>query len=226
MSNWLHLPTVIHFVSAISPSRILDIGVGNGTYGFMLRQSLDISHERLRSEDWKITIDGVEIFPDYRNPVWDYAYNKVYIGDVTKLLEQLGDYDVILCNDVLEHFDHDQAIEVFETFLSKCRALIVTTPNIELPQDSWGGNEAERHRCMLRKDDFSNLIAWKRTGITNCYVCSKNPEARVLIENASVNCPLCQQPNYPLCQQPRAAAFVARIKRVLRGPSRIWRKRT
>jgi SAM-dependent methyltransferase len=212
LSNYWHIPTVLHYVTALQPSRVLDVGVGMGTYGFLLRQTLDIGHERLCKETWKIALDGVEIFEGYRNPVWDYAYDRVFMGDVRDMLDKVERYDVVICNDVLEHFEEREAGQLITRFLSTRATLIATTPNQDLPQETWGGNEAETHRCLLGPRHFPNLIAWKRTGITNVYICSTRPDHIEVIRRASAHCPVARAAVLP--------ALIWRLKGVGRRISR------
>ncbi|MBR8837697.1 MAG: class I SAM-dependent methyltransferase [Stigonema ocellatum SAG 48.90 = DSM 106950] len=185
MSNPLHLTSVVYFASILQPRRILDVGIGMGSYGFLIRQFLDISQERLKKSEWQIQIDGVEIFEGYRNPVWDYAYSRVSIGDIRDLVDSLEEYDLILCNDVLEHFEREEARLLISQLLKLSLVFIATTPNREYPQDSWGGNEAERHLCLLDASDFPQLVVQKVTGITTCYICCDDESLKKKLQDAS-----------------------------------------
>ena len=176
VSNPEHIPAVLHFVHACQPRAILDVGIGTGSYGLLLRQGLDIGYGRIKPAEWQMKIDGVEIFENYRNPVWDFAYSRVLIGDIRRLLPTLGSYDLALCNDVLEHFPRDEARRLVEALLGQCRVLVATTPNREFPQGAWGGNEAETHHSLLDRTDFPGLVAEIVTGVTTCFVCTRQRE--------------------------------------------------
>jgi len=76
----------------------------------------------------------VEIFEPYRNPVWDYAYDRVLIGDIRDRWGELGRYDAILCLDVLEHFPKDQAVCLARDLLTIAPLLFVTTPSRAYPK--------------------------------------------------------------------------------------------
>lgn len=195
VSNPEHIPAVLHFAHAVSPSRILDVGVGTGSYGLLLRQGLDIGYGRIKRDEWQVTIDGVEIFESYRNPVWAYAYSQVMMGDVRALLPNLGKYDLILCNDVLEHFPREEARTLIASLLKLGRVVVATTPNRDYPQGAWGGNEAEAHHCLLGPEDFSGLIARVPTGVTTCYVCTQEPELRYPLLLAADRCVQVHHPN-------------------------------
>jgi hypothetical protein len=218
ISNHWHIPTVLHYITALKPLRVLDVGVGMGNYGFLLRQNLDINYERIRKESWLVTIDGIEVFEGYRNPVWDYAYNKVLMGDVRTKLDCLECYDLIMCNDVLEHFEEQEAKQLIRKFSEKSSVLIATAPSYNQPQGAWGGNEAETHRCALSANNFINLIAWKHTGATNFFICSNDQKQIAIIRKVSARCPVARPEMLPVVE--------GKFSGVCRRLSRVWLRLT
>ena len=190
MSDTHHIPAVLHYAFALQPRTVLDVGVGMGAYGFLLRQYLDVGQGRMRRADWRVRIDGVEVFEGYRNPVWDYAYDRVVLDDVRAVLSSLGRYDLVLLNDVLEHFEREDARALLREVLSRSAAVVATTPNREYPQGAWAGNEAETHRSLLGATDFPHLVAEHRIGITSCYVCSADLHTAQQLRAAVVTCPV------------------------------------
>jgi hypothetical protein len=188
-SNLFHLAPVVHFVNSVPNQRILDAGIGTGSYGFILRQTLEIAEQRLEKATWMHQIDGIEIFEQYRNPVWDFAYDRVHMGDIRTILQQVGSYDVVVCCDVLEHFPRAEASQLVRRFLERAPVLIATTPIVDIEQGAWGGNEAERHHCLLAPDDFAHLVVRVETGATACYVCSTDPALARRLRDAALNCP-------------------------------------
>jgi 2-polyprenyl-3-methyl-5-hydroxy-6-metoxy-1,4-benzoquinol methylase len=183
------MPVVLHFLAAAAPKTILDVGVGMGAYGFLARQYLDVGAERIEKDTWQTRIDGIEVYPRYRNPVWDYAYDSIAVQDVRDGIESMSRYDVIICTDVMEHFPIHEARTLMNAFLNNSGVLIVTTPVGNYPQGAWGGNEAERHHCTLARRDFPGLVAVVQTGETACYVCTSDPAYRQLMKQASMSCP-------------------------------------
>jgi hypothetical protein len=216
-SNLEHSPAVMHFLGALQPLRILDIGIGCGIYGFLIRQYCEIMHGRFKKSDWQLQIDGVEIYEAYRNPVWDYAYDKVHVVDIRKIVNNLGMYDVVLCIDVLEHFILEEARQLSRDLLSHTAVLIATTPSHKYTQGAWGGNEAERHLCFLKPRDFPNLIARKSAGVTTCYVCSADTSLIRLLKDAEGTCPLCmpeQWPNFKVRARRKLQRMYSNLKRL------------
>src|SRR5258708_21322223 len=105
VSNFLALPAVVHLATRVQPHRVLDIGIGMGTYGFMLRQFIDITGGSLVKDEWKTVIDGIEIYEPYRNPIWDYYYDRVFIGGARAFLPGLEQYAVLFVNNLILHFE-------------------------------------------------------------------------------------------------------------------------
>jgi 2-polyprenyl-3-methyl-5-hydroxy-6-metoxy-1,4-benzoquinol methylase len=103
------IPVVIEQVAHLKPSSILDVGIGFGKYGVLLREVLELPYERYAQSQWKVKIDGVEAFDGYRNPIHEFAYNRVFYGRIEEILPFLGQYDVILLIDVLEHFEKEES---------------------------------------------------------------------------------------------------------------------
>jgi len=158
------IPWVIELIDHLAPTSVLDFGVGNGQYGVQLRQCLDIAPGRLKPDQWRADIRGVEVFENYRNPIWDYFYDEVTVGDGVAFLQSARRrYDVIIACDVIEHFERPKALEVLNLLRSHATTVVITTPNGAYPQGPAFGNEAERHLSEWRPAEFESLGASTRT---------------------------------------------------------------
>lgn len=159
------LSTIVGFAEQQNPESVLDVGVGMGQYGFLLRTNLENinlfeingSDARQRSKDqWKITIDGIEGYAGYLTAVHDYSYTNLLIGNALELLPTLGDktYDLVLAIDILEHFEKEQGI----VFLKECQrvsrgSVLVSTPKDFVAQEVLA-NPLENHRSHWTGEDF------------------------------------------------------------------------
>lgn len=86
-TSFIHaVPTIVETVTALSPESILDIGIGFGKYGVLLREALGVAHLRYHREDWKI-------------------------------------HDVVLCIDVLEHFEKEKGKKTDRGTPQACEAI-------------------------------------------------------------------------------------------------------
>ena len=141
------IPVVIEQVAHLKPSSILDVGIGFGKYGVLLREALELPYERYAKSQWKVTIDGVEAFEGYRNPIHEFAYNRVFYGRIEDILPSLDQYDVILLIDVLEHFEKEEGRKLLRDLLLHARkSLLVATPRFPALQGAYLGNAFETHR--------------------------------------------------------------------------------
>jgi len=147
-SDAITIPKVISLVKKINPLSILDIGAGNGTYGMLFRELLDLNHGRMKPESWITTIDAVEVEQSYITPIHKYVYNDLFIQDWMEF-SATSHYDFIFMGDVLEHFVN------WEEALSKARTIgsivLVVAPNWKgsINQGEWFGNKHEKHAVEL-----------------------------------------------------------------------------
>lgn len=162
-SPYIHIQTFVEYLLEIKPESILDIGLGNGKLGFIARDLLDVMiGERYRGDQWRIRIDGIEIFPDYVQRLQKEIYDHIYIGDAFQIVPQLDTYDLIVMGDVLEHFEKPKAWE----FLDRCAAgtdkhLILNLPlGPEWEQPEIYGNPYEKHRSFWAWEELEPFV-WK-----------------------------------------------------------------
>jgi hypothetical protein len=146
---------VTWILEELSPTSILEIGVGMGKYGLIIREQLEVARGRLHPTDWIIRIDGIEAFPDYHNPIHDWVYNKIWWGDALELLPKLADsYDVFLAVDVIEHLIKEEGQKVLRWALDHTKYSVISTPRYYWTQEAMFGNLYEQHRSLWRPRDF------------------------------------------------------------------------
>lgn len=154
VSDASNVPFIATELQRLNPQSILEVGVGFGKWGVVAREYLEAWQGRFRREEWRVRIEGIEIFNGYRNPVWDAAYDKIHIGDANRLVPALGQFDVGLICDVIEHIDKSTGRELLNQLLTHCRTVIVTTPISFWPQGEEHGNSHQKHLCLWRSEDF------------------------------------------------------------------------
>ena len=148
-------PAIIDEVQKYNPQKVIELGIGFGKYGALVREILDGIHGRCAREQWQATIRGVEIFEPYANPLWQ-MYDQVTIGNFLDL--EIVGYDLVLMVDSLEHL----APTIGRAFIEKLKAankrLIVSVPNGPCPQDGvMYGNEHERHLATYYPRDIEAM---------------------------------------------------------------------
>ena len=121
------LPVIV-LVQKINPSSILDIGVGFGKWGMLCREYLDIWNMRIDKRDWKVFIGGIEICDKYITDHQKYIYNEITIGNACDILPNLGNYNLIIANDVIEHIEKSKAVDLIKCMQSKSDYIIISLP--------------------------------------------------------------------------------------------------
>lgn len=124
--------------------RILDIGAGSGTYINLIK----VKNRVCEDAEWV----GVEAWAEYIEKFnLSDKYNRVINQDVRTLdWHSLGQFDVAIAGDVLEHMTKPEAVELVEHALDHCSTLIISIPIVHMPQDAVEGNPYEVHV----KDDW------------------------------------------------------------------------
>lgn len=156
-SDFRTIPAVLYRALEVKPKKILDVGIGCGKYGVLLREYLDGQHGRLAKHQWKVVIDGVEVFDAYQNPNWE-NYDYLYPADATKM-KFPGKYDVVLLCDVLEHMSRAKAFALLRKCLENSKRVIVTTPYGFLEQGPVNKNVYEKHVSGFTPKDFKRFGA-------------------------------------------------------------------
>jgi SAM-dependent methyltransferase len=137
------------------PRSVLDLGIGMGFYGAVVRQWLDGG-----VQPWRTRLVGVEGFDTYRSPCWN-LYDDVVVSSIERFLEaDSGTWDAILLLDVLEHFEHSQGAAMLQQLrlrLTPEGRLFVGTPAVWMDQGPAYGNEFERHRSLWTGDEMQTI---------------------------------------------------------------------
>jgi SAM-dependent methyltransferase len=156
------IPQVLQSVISYKPQSVLDVGVGCGKYGLLLREYLEgwekSPSQILCAGQRTLRVDGVEVFPEAITPVHKLLYDNIIVGDIANVCHDIGDYDVIMMIDVIEHLEKSVAMKTLQTLLPKVKkGIIISTPADDMPQDPLYGNEHERHVSVWSPADFASL---------------------------------------------------------------------
>lgn len=152
------LEGIFNVIDMAGPKSILDVGVGFGGIGFLIRQYFDLRPDKKKGfADWSIKMDGIEIFEKYLTPVHDYIYNDIFIGEAISIIsEQNIYYELMLAIDIIEHFNKDDGRRFIEVARGRTDTFIVSTPYIYHKQDAEFYNKYEEHCSGWDASDFKN----------------------------------------------------------------------
>ena len=146
------IPKILDIVAQIDPTSILDIGPGNGRYGFLFRECLDWNYGRMERTSWEVAIDSVEVDSTYITDVHRYVYDHIIVNDWLEISDSFyNHYSLAFLGDVLEHFgpgDWQAALMKAQ----KCSDYtLIAAPNYKasVMQDVWHGHVHEKHRTAF-----------------------------------------------------------------------------
>ena len=138
-SSWIeNVPIIIKCVLAVNPTRIIDLGLGSGKYGFILRELTDFMYNRIYPHTWEMIIDGVEVYGGYIHDHQRSVYNHIFISEAIDFLSQYEGppYDVAIAIDIIEHFDPWEVVKFVQYALNISRYVIISTPRDFFEQDT------------------------------------------------------------------------------------------
>lgn len=135
------LVPVIRTVRALEPKRVLDLGMGTGKFGFLVREQLDWAVGKQT-----IHLTGVEAFAANVRAHQRTIYDEIVVDDIRDYLAVVNArFDVALLCDVIEHFEPKDSVTVCDRALAIADVLLVTTPSRFFEQHD---NVWEEHRSF------------------------------------------------------------------------------
>ncbi len=157
-SQYEQISKIISLIVHLKPKKVLDIGPGFGKYGVLLREYLEFWDTNAQEYDkFKTKIDCIEAYEKYITPIHKYVYNKIIIGDITKKIDEIEEYDLILLIDVIEHFEKEEGKKILKKLLEKAKYVLISTPKYVEEQKDTFGNKYETHRSEWKKKDFKKI---------------------------------------------------------------------
>lgn len=167
------IPVVLELAWELAPKRVLDLGVGYGKYGVLLREQLELRHSHEDRHRGKtngfsrvVRIDGVEGFPSYVGDLHRAVYDSIYLEDILEFVNKEWEYDFIFIGDVLEHLDKAIAVEkVLPTLVARAAmGVLVSVPAKVGEQGATFGNPLEIHRSSWSAREFKQFAPYVHAG--------------------------------------------------------------
>ena len=151
---------IVNTVLATAPKRVLDLGMGTGKYGFLIREQSDLAGGRVDRETWQMRIDGVEGYEAYIGGHQHAIYDSITISDIVEFLSRAdsGSYDIALALDVVEHFTPNDAIAFVNDALRVSTYVLISTPKGFYAKCD-AANELETHRSWWPTKALKELAA-------------------------------------------------------------------
>lgn len=182
------LTLIVRTAVALKPRRVLDLGMGTGKYGFLLREQIDLAQQQRT-----VTLVGVEGYADYVGDHQRVVYDEIVVDDIRHFLasSQREPFDLVLLLDVIEHFEPNDGLEVTLRSLEISPFLLIATPAAYWRQDD-PSNDLETHRSWWPRSRLRRLaqragaqVAVARAGHKNVALLSRGASP-ALVHDGSV----------------------------------------
>ncbi|OHD71736.1 MAG: hypothetical protein A2W19_15440 [Spirochaetes bacterium RBG_16_49_21] len=160
-NNLISIFDILETIRLINAKSILDIGVGFGKWGLLIREYFDLRPDEKKGYDkWSIKLDGIEANEKYLTPVHGYVYDQVFVGEAIDILSNNNlYYDLILGIDVIEHFTKPEGLKFLNLCRNRARTVFINTPNIYYKLQREYFNPYMLHKSGWDADDFTKLGA-------------------------------------------------------------------
>ena len=134
--------------------RVLDIGVGSGTYSKRYRENILKGAEWVGVEIWEPYIEKYALNLHYDKIVMQDA--REYGAELLKIHKETNTltpyFDLVFLGDVVEHMSKEDAEVLVHNLCSISKVVIISIPVVHYPQGAYDGNPFEEHV----KDDWSD----------------------------------------------------------------------
>lgn len=164
------IPFEIEWIRKYCPSltSVLDVGFGYGKGAFLIRSFIEAkTNQRYTPDEWRIKIDGVDIFDGYLSELQRILYDHIYIGDIFTILPSLGTYDIALLGDIIEHLTKKDGYRLLDELFLHVNNIFISTPFGYIPNTTVNQNTYEVHQSGWVPEDF------KKYHIIDCTVLNR-----------------------------------------------------
>ncbi|MFN7951855.1 MAG: class I SAM-dependent methyltransferase [bacterium] len=146
-SQWSQIGVLVDALVRLEPRTLLDVGVGNGKWGFLAREYLEVFPGKVPYGTRTVRVEGIEAHEPYLGAVHERVYDRIHRGEALEVLAKLddGSFDVVLLIDILEHMTREVGLAVLEHATRVGRVAIVSVPRDFKERDEFLGNRYEQH---------------------------------------------------------------------------------
>jgi hypothetical protein len=100
LAAWSHIPFCAEAIGRIAPGRVLDVGIGFGRWGMLVREVCDEAAGREFRENWRVHLEGIAGSVSDVEEYHHHFYNWIHVGDPCVVLGRIhGGWDLLFLSD-------------------------------------------------------------------------------------------------------------------------------
>ena len=148
----------VELILKLQPESFIDIGVGNGRWGFLFREYTDLWAGRNMREQWKSQIDGIEIFAPIVQEHQRAMYKRIFVGNAYTLIDELHSYDFVWAFDLMAAFEKQKGLEMLKKMKEKTGMLLAVWQTLDekVPVKSQTVNPFDAKVSSWSQQDFAD----------------------------------------------------------------------
>lgn len=129
MPKFQHIPFCIDAVVELAPTRVLDVGVGLGRWGMLIREFCEGPNPKVDREHWKVHLEGIQPFEESSQKDHLFFYDHVHAANGNGIAERIQDrWDLVIIADMLERWPKEVGSVILERALETADYVLVDSP--------------------------------------------------------------------------------------------------
>ncbi len=142
-SSWQALPFCVEAMVEVSPNRVLDLGVGLGMWGMLVREFCEERNEAKQGQERKVHLEGIRISDRRYGEHQAFLYDRVHTTTGSRVAEQMsGHWNLAIVGDALDQWPKDTSVAVLERALEISDYVLVHNPMVRESDGAQGDSSS------------------------------------------------------------------------------------
>jgi len=159
-NNWQSIPFFVDILLAINPAQALDMRIGYGHWGMLVREFCDARYNRFAAENRNVQLEGRTSSSEKISPEYCHLYDKIHQASYQEIVATLTqEWNVIFFSNVLDQIEKTEALDLLSWALKQSDYVLVHVPLGQMPQHNDSGTQTlEKQLSFWDIGDFYHLF--------------------------------------------------------------------
>jgi Capsular polysaccharide synthesis protein len=153
--RWQQIPFCVEAITEVSPQRVLDVGLGFGRWGMLIREFCEAPEDATDNKNWRVHLEGLETSRSNVEDYYHYFYNQIHIEKSPEYFLSMTDtWDMIIFGDVLNRWNKENAEKRLNKALEISDYVLISNSINNRSSDD--GLDGLRQASVWKLSDFLN----------------------------------------------------------------------